>query len=393
MSWFDTLLGRVPDTAQKRYSIGDPAFAAWLEDQGISVFDGTDQRALALSAVYRCVSIIAGTIAGLPLKTYRDGINGVRREISSFLTDNPAGPYDISPFSWKELVIGHIAMRGEAFLIHVLNRGGAIIGLLPVHPNAVTDVRWVGADKVFTVQLDNGQSRKFDSNELTQVMGLTLDGLRGVSPLHAYRQGIATALAADNLANGSFVNGLGIRGIVTPELDVTEEDAAIIKAGLDAKAADNPGGWAVVNRKLHFSPLAMTNEDAQLIQQRNFQVEDIFRMWGLPISLASMSGAVSNWGTGVQESFLGLQKFTLGAYTSRLEEALSPLLPDPQFVEFDYHGLLQGTPTQEIELLIKQVDAGLLSADEARAVLNLPPLPPSSFTVSTNGPQTTVSRA
>lgn len=383
MGFTDWLLGTQPKAEERAgtfpvgdISIADPAFAEWLDSQGIALYDGTDTRALALSAVYRCVSIISGTIAGLPLKTYRKS-GDLRKDVGSWVSDNPAGPYDISPFSWTELVIGHLAMRGEAFLAHVFNQGGSLIGLLPIHPQAVTKVEWDGPDKRFTIQLDDGQTRTFDSSDMTQIMGITLDGLRGVSPLHVFRTGIATALAGEASASSSFSKGLMLKGLVTPDADMTEADAQTIKKGLDAKmtGTDNAGGIAVINRHLKFAPMQMTAADAQFIESRNFQVEEVFRLFGVPMTLSATSGAVSMFGTGQAEANAGLAKFTLMPYTSRVEEALSQLLPQPQFVEFDYSGLLQGTPAQEIELLLAQMAAGLITKDEARAIRNLPPLP------------------
>jgi HK97 family phage portal protein len=157
---------------------------------------------------------------------------------------------------------------------------------------------------------------------------------------------------------------------------MTEAEAQKIKDGLKAKMSgiENAGDIAVINRALKFSPWSMTAEDAQFIESREFQVIEFARMIGVPPHLVGATEKQTSWGSGVAEQNLGLQKFTLMPWTSRIEESLSDLLPSPRFCEFEYAGLLQGTPAQEIELLIKQVDAGLLTVDEARAIRNLPPL-------------------
>jgi hypothetical protein len=71
---------------------------------------------------------------------------------------------------------------------------------------------------------------------------------------------------------------------------------------------------------------------------------------------------------------LGLSRFTLTSWSGRIESAIRRVLA-PAFAEFEYAGLLAGTPAEEIELLLAQVEAGLLTIDEARAIRNLPPLP------------------
>jgi HK97 family phage portal protein len=254
---------------------------------------------------------------------------------------------------------------------------GELVGLFPVHPLAVSDVKWSGVDKKFSVLMSGGTTEDRYSGDMTQILGLSLDGLRGLSPLSSFRMGLQTAKAGDTAANRAFTTGATIAGMVTTEEDVDEDEAKVIKNSLNAKISgvENTGSIAFVNRQLKFSPWAMNNKDAEFIASRQFSIEEQARMaGGVPLSLLSVGGAVSNWGTGVAESFLGLQKFVLMPITSRIEQALKSILPPGQFAEFDFAGLLAGTPQIEIELLIKQVEAGLLTVDEARAYRNLPPL-------------------
>lgn len=360
------------------YSIGDPAFADFLRMSGVNWGgDVSESSALGLTAFYRAVSLIAGTVAGLPLKVYRDLGNGQREQVPHFLSDNPAGPYDLSAFGWCETVMLHQLLHADAFLKAITNEAGELIGLWPIHPLAVTGVRWDGADKVFTVALANGKSEELVTGEVTQIMGMSSDGLRGTPPLSLFRQALNTAKASDAAANRSFVTGALISGLVTTDEDIDSEEAKTIKEALNAKivGTENAGAIAFVNRSLKFSPWKMSNVDAQFLESRAFGVEEIARMFGLPVNLLSVSGAVSNWGTGVAEANLGLQKYVLMGHTSRIESAVRAILPPDLFAEFDYRGLLQGSPREEIELLIAQVGAGLLTADEARAIMNRPPLP------------------
>jgi len=352
------------DALAEYLGIGSTALA------GVSV---TERSSLGATAFYRCIAIVAGAIAGLPLKTYRK-IEDDRERVASFL-DNPAGPYPLTPYAWKELVMVHMLIRGETFLRHIYNQGGALIGLLPIHPSAVS-VKWNGSDKDFRVEMADGSHEDFTTDNMTQVMGLSTDGLRGISPLTIFRNAIGTGIAGDHAAARTFGSGLLLSGIVTPDEDIEEGDAKIIKEGLQAKVAgvEHAGDIAVVNRKLNFSPWSMTNEDAQFIQSREFQVVEFARMFGVPPHLLGATEKQTSWGTGVAEQNLGLARYTLMPWTSRLEESLSALLPQPRFCEFDYKGLLQGTPKDEIDLLKTQLDAGILTKDEARAILNRPPL-------------------
>ncbi|WP_020385932.1 phage portal protein [Kribbella catacumbae] len=363
--------------------ISDPALAAYFGVPptlaGVPVGERT---ALGISAFWRAVMLISGTIAGLPLKTYRDTAEGERQRLASWL-DNPGGVEGQTPYEWKETSILHMLLHGDTFLKHVFNQGGAIIGAIPIHPLAVSvewekdqNGRYTGR-KLYRATLDDRRVRTFNQSEMTQVMGPSLDGLRGMSVIQVARDSMGTTVAADRAAARMFGNGALISGLVTPDEDVTEAEAKEIKAGLDRKMGgwENAGQLAFVNRKLKFSPWTMSAEDAQFLQSRQFQIEEIARWTGVPPHLLMQTEKQTSWGTGVESQNRGLSRFTLSTWTGRFEQRLSLLLPPPVFAEFEYAGLERPTPEQEIDLLIKQVEAGLITPNEARHVRNLPPIP------------------
>jgi HK97 family phage portal protein len=173
-----------------------------------------------------------------------------------------------------------------------------------------------------------------------------------------------------------FGNGALISGLVSTEEDVDEDEAKDIKKGLDRKVGgwENAGEVAFVNRKLRFTPWTMSAQDAQFLQSRQFQIEEIARWTGVPPHLLMQTEKQTSWGTGVAEQNRGLGRFTLLGWTMRFEQRLSRLLARPRFAEFDFAGLERPTPEDEIKLLIEQVKAGLLTVNEARKIRNLPPI-------------------
>jgi HK97 family phage portal protein len=370
-------------------SINDPALAAWFgitpSYAGVSV--GEDS-ALSLSAVWRAVSLISGTIAGLPLKTMRDLGDGTRVRVSSFL-DNPAGPESITAYEWVETVLAHLLIWGNAFLIHRYNGAGAIIGLTPVHPGCVS-VEYapgVPGGKTFKVSVD-GKQREFDASTMTHIPGLSSDGLRGFSPITVARHSLGTSIAADRSAAKMFSSGLLVSGVVSVEENVTQEEAKSIAESLSR----NVGGWenageiALVNRKVKWQPWQMSSEDAQFLESRSFQVEEIARWYGIPPHLLMSTEKSTSWGTGIEEQNRGLARYTLSGWTTRIEQRLSRLLAQPRFVQFDYAGLLQPSPEVEIDLLIKQVRAGLLTPNEARRMRGMDPMPDGDTLHATSAP-------
>jgi hypothetical protein len=218
-------------------SIADPAVAFLFGYGDPSMPRVSEHTALTLSAVYRAVSLIAGSIASLPLRTLQETSDGQRERVSSFLDRDPTGKGLLTPYEWKELTLVHLVLHGDAFLQHVYNGGGAISGLWPVHPLAVEVELDEGAPggKLFTVRLDDGTKKTFDGSTMTHIPGLSLDGVRGVSPISLARQSLGTAIAGDKAAGKMFQNGSMIQGLVTPVDDLTEDEAKAVQSSLTGK--------------------------------------------------------------------------------------------------------------------------------------------------------------
>lgn len=371
--------GLLSSSADPTFSVGDPALAEFLgigrgSTSGQNV---TEQTSLGLTAVWRCVTLIAGVVASLPLKSYRKLENGEREKVGSFL-DDPGAPVGLTPFAWTEMVMAHLLLHGNAFLSHVHSGAGTILGLQPLHPRSVSIVvdPKTGA-KTFRVALSDGRDRVFTPLDLTHVMGLTVDGIRGLSPISVARNAIGAGLAADEAAARQFRSGFLLGGVVSSDDHLDQEQARQVKDGFESKfgGSRHAGEVLVTNASLKFSPWAMTSEDAQFIESRAMQVAEVARIFGVPQEMLSAGGATS-WGSGISELTRGWQKFTLTPWTSRLEEALSLLLVSPRYCEFDYAGLLQGSEAEVVQNLAAEIAAGTLTVNEARAIRNRPALDP-----------------
>lgn len=360
-------------------SISDPDVAGFL-GIGTSSVSGetiTEHTTLSSSAWFRGVSVLANTIASLPLKTYRTSDDMERSQVDS-LFDDPC-PGFFTPFQWVQILMVHLVLHGNAYLLILRNAAGGMVGLFPIHPTLVTpqwvcdeDNRIVGKRFMTSV---SGQTLYYAQDEMIQIMGMGTDGLRGYSLLRLARNAIGVTLAGDHAAGRMFSNGMLIGGLVSTEETMDEEDGKLVMAGLRQKltGSQNAGDIALVNASLKFTPWTMSAEDGQFIESRQFQVEDASRWLGVPKVLLAEDGA-SSWGTGIGQLLAFMQKTTFVPWTTLMEQVLSQLLPKPRHVEFLYAGLLKGTPLEETQLLAEQLSAGIISQDEARAILNLPPL-------------------
>lgn len=369
-------------------SIADPALASLLAGgppsyAGVNV---TEESALSVSAVYRAVSLISGTVGTLPLRTLREPAPGQRERVASWL-DNPGGPDGPTPFEWTRLVLVHLLLHGNAFLVHVRGGAGQMIALVPVHPLSVTvdvatywpeSTRPVAGGKLFRVMLADGSIEMHDASTLTHIPALETDGIRGLSPITVARNGFGTAIAGDRAAARMFDQGALLSGMVSAEGDdVDEDEEDQVRDIIERKVIgwENASGVRFINRRLKFTPWTMSAADAQFIESRAFQIEEIARWFGVPPHLLMQTEKQTSWGTGVAESNRGMGRTVLAPWAALIEQRLSRLLRGDRFVEFDFAGLERPTPEQEIALLGDQIDAGLMTVNEARAIRNLPPVP------------------
>jgi len=365
-------------------SVAEPGFAQFLGIGGFVDLRGAavdEKTALSLSGVFRAVSLIAGTLASLPLRSYREGQDGMPERVPSIF-DDPDGPDGQTQFEWTETFFAHLVLHGKAGALKVKNAAGSLVRLPLVHPSSFT-IEEPKSDEDprggfwFRVQLDDGKSVRLDADDFWYVPALSLDGMHGQGLLQVARQSIGTALAGDRAAAKVFTSGALISGLASPEDDLEVEEVKEIKRALDSSVSgyENAGKIALVNRRLKFTPWQMSAADAQFLQSRQFSIEEIARFTGVPPHLLMQTEKQTSWGTGVEEQQRAMGRTVLAPYAGRLEGRGSRLLANPRWVEIDFAGLERPSPDKEIELLLKQTGRPFLTVNEARKIRNLEPVP------------------
>jgi HK97 family phage portal protein len=358
--------------------LSDPFVVAMLGGSLDGSPSVTERSAMGLSAVFRAVSLVSGSLGALPLRTLQTNRDDTRERVGSFV-DNP-GLDRQTPFEWKELCAVHLLLHGNAYCQHIYNGGGALAGLNLLHPLGV-EVEWDGerpGGRRYTLDLGGGDKRTFDARTLTHIPGISFDGLKGLSPITLARLGFGTALAGDRAANRQFVNGAMISGLVTPEADedLTEDEAKEVKATVTQAmtGVENAGEIAVINRRLKFQPWQLSAVDAQFMASRTFSIDEVGRWYGVPPHLLGLTEKSTSWGQGISEQNRGLSRYTLDPWTKRIEQRLSRLIEGRKIVEFDFSSFIAPSPEDEIRLLLEQVNGGLITPNEARRIRNMAPV-------------------
>jgi HK97 family phage portal protein len=355
--------------------------------RGIGDVQVTETTALGISAFYRGVSLISGTLASLAFLSYREHpVTGVRERVASIFDDpDPDGQV---PYEWKQTAFMHLLLHGKCGALKIRNQGGALVALPLVHPGmfkervpTLAEVREGKRPRgglFFDITLDTGKVLTTDADGFWYVPGLSLDGKTGVSLLTYARVSLATTLSADQAAGKMFSSGAMIAGMVTPADDEDlSDDVDKIRSEVNAAVGgwENAGQIAVIARRLKFDRWQMSAVDAQFLQSRQFQIEEISRWLGVPPHLLMQTDKQTSWGTGVEMQDRALGRTVLNTWATGFEQRASRLLAKPRSVEFDFGTLERPAPEKEIELDLAQVAAGVMTVDEYRRRRGWAPLP------------------
>lgn len=358
----------------------DPSWAA-LVNQGALSDSGAyvDARsAEGIATVFAAVNLIAGTVASLPLHVYRRLDNGDRERadhpLAERLAVRPNGTQTALEF--REQLTAHALLWGNAYAEIITNRAGEVTDLVPIHPRDVTVVKLANGRHRYDVAQE-GRLRSLLSDEVLHLRDRTDDGLVGRSRVTVARETLGGALALQAHGNRTFANGTRLSGVLQAPNALTQEQITRLAESWRAQyaGADNTGKTAVLESGLTFNPLSMSHEDAQWLQARQFTVEEVARLFGLPpVLLGDLRHANFSNSVEMARHFVTL---TLRPWLTRWEQTLERALLGPvargrYFIEHSAEGLLRGDAKQRAEFYKSGIDAGWLQRSEVRRLENLP---------------------
>ena len=351
----------------------------------------TERSAMGVSAVYACVALIGGAIASLPLPIYRRTDGGRERAnhpVWWLLNEQPHPDMSAAAF-WEYLLTANL-LYGDAFaeIVRTSPNTNAVRWLRPLHPRCVqVDCLEKDNGLVYTVTDPDGDepTRTILGADMLHIPGVGFNGKRSLSPVrHAARNAVGIALAADEWSAGFFQNGarpdfaLTTDGTLKPEqIDSLRDQWANRHAG-----AANRGKPVVMQGGLNVQPLTVPAEDAQLIETRRMQVEDIARIYGVPPHMIGHTTASTSWGSGIEQQAIGFVRFTLQRHLARIEQEINRKFWPRSlqyFAEFNVSGLERGDYKTRNEgyrvALGRAGEPGWMTINEVRRMENLPPLP------------------
>lgn len=343
----------------------------------------TDQSALALSGVWACVNLLAGTTASLPFMVYEES-NGERVPARSHplwrvLHESPN--YDQTAIDFWEFISASLELWGNAYAAIRRADDGRIVALRPAPPSAVS-VNRLPSGMLEYEWIDEGQRYRLTDPDVLHIRGFGGSPLGGLSTLSFARQSFGIAQAQDRMAGVTFKNGMAPAGaIVFPEFLSPENRKVAESVLLDRHAgAVNAGKPLILEGGISWQPLTINPEDAQMLESRQFSIEEVCRFFGVPPHMVGHTSKSTSWGTGIEQQVIGFQKFTLRRRLRRIEQAVAKQLLTPterargMSVQFNLEGLLRADSAGRAAFYNTMTMIGAMTINEVRALENLPPV-------------------
>ena len=343
---------------------------------------------MQMTAVYSCVRILAEAVAGLPLHFYKYKDDGSKEKaldnsLYHLLHDEP-NP-EMSSFVFRETLMTHLLLWGNAYAQIIRNGKGEIIALYPLMANRMQVDRDENGQLYYIYTRSSDEAKTMEGitvylspRDVLHIPGLGFDGLVGYSPIAMAKNAIGLAMATEEYGAKFFANGAAPSGVL--EHPGTIKDPARLRENWNATfgGSANSGKVAVLEEGMKYTPISISPEQAQFLETRKFQINEIARIFRVPPHMLAdlEKSSFSN----IEQQSLEFVKYTLDPWVIRWEQSLYRSLLTPEekkkyFFKFNLEGLLRGDYASRMSGYATARQNGWMSANDIRELENLDRIP------------------
>ena len=347
----------------------------------------TDKTALQHIVVYACVRVLSEAIAQLPLHVYKYTDNGKERVPKHplyFLLHDQPNP-EMTSFVFRETLMSHLLIYGNAFAQIIRNGRGEVVGLYPLMPDCVKVDR---DDKNRLIYIysrydeANPNVKKMGdivlgAEDVLHIPGLGFDGLVGYSPIAMAKNALGISLACEEYGASFFANGASPSGVLEHP-GVIKNPEKVRNAWRQAYGSGNSHKVAVIEEGMKYTPISIPNNEAQFLETRKFQLEEIARLYRVPLHLIGdlEHATFSN----IEQQSLEFVKYTLDPWIVRWEQSMQKaLLSDSEkgtyFIKFNVEGLLRGDYASRMQGYATARQNGWMNANDIRELEDMNQIP------------------
>ena len=348
-----------------------------------------ERSAMQMTAVYACVRILAEAIASLPLHVYRYNDTGgkekaIQHPLYLLLHDEP-NP-EMSAFSFRETLMTHLLLWGNGYAQIIRNGRGEVVALYPLMPDRMTVDRDARGRLFYEYTRADGDTRTMGGkstvvlapSDVLHIPGLGFDGLVGYSPIAMAKNAIGMGLACDEYGASFYQNGAQPGGVL--EHPGVVKDPKRVRESWNAiyQGSGNAHRVAVLEEGMAYKPITISPEQAQFLETRKFQIDEIARIFRVPPHMVGdlEKSSFSN----IEQQSLEFVKYTLAPWITRWEQAIQRALFSQDekkryFVRFNVEGFLRGDFKSRMDGYAIGIQNGFMSPNDVRSLENMDKIP------------------
>ena len=339
--------------------------------------------ALQVPAVFACIRVLSDSVASLPLKVFERLPNGGKRPA----LDHPLYPIlhstpnpELTSFGLRELIMLHLGLRGNAYTQIVRDGAFRVIGLYPLHPDRIIVMRdKVTLELFYRYTTENQGTRTFAFDEIWRVNGIGADGLIGYSPISLHREAIGLAMATEEHGARMFSNGATVPMVLEMPNKLTAQSRKNIEESWSDRFSGTSNAFKtpIMEQGMKLVKIGLSAEDAQFLQTRKFELEEIARIFRVPPGMIGDNEKAAFKNSPEQQA-LAFVIHSLRPHLVRLEQSIERDLMSAKerqkfFVQFDIDGLLRGDSKARAFFYKSAINDGWMTRNEVRIKENLNP--------------------
>jgi len=347
-----------------------------------------EETALQTAPVYACVRVISETIASLPLHVYEYTDTGTKllrdHYLFPILHDIP-NP-EMTSFNFRETLMTHLLLYGNAYAQIVRNGAGRVEALYPLLPNKMDVHRNDAGELYYTYWRERDDTRPDDKtgavvlrrDQVLHIASLSMNALVGMSPISLSRNTVGMCIATEQFGADFFANGATPGGVLEHTGRVRDPDD--LREGWNAifQGVGNSNQIAVLEDGLSYKPISAKPEEAQFLETRKYQLNEIARIFRVPPHMIGDLDKSSF--NNIEQQSLEFVKYCISPWVARWEQALYRALVLPSergkiTIKFNLDGLLRGDYVTRINGHRVAINSGFMTANEARRLENMNDIP------------------
>ena len=372
-------------TAQKgiTYGLDSPALMELImRGEKPSLSAVSPETAMRLSTVYACIKVLSETVSTLPCHLYK--LSADRSSKTHQWSDQMHTLVYRSPNDWQtaqefwQMQVVNLCLRGNSYSYIVRGESGRVVALNPIPVDSVSvDIQHQNQITYHVTIGEQGRERTMvlQPSEVLHFKGMTLDGIRGISPIAYQGSLLGGAIEQRDHANNVFANGSTPRGVLQVDGTLSDDAYKNLKESWDAAhgGTRNANRVALLEAGVKFEPISMSPGDVQLIETRKLSREEICGIFRVPPHMiADLSRATFS---NIEAQGLDFYKSAISPYLKSFEGRMDyQLLGDStRCFKFDVSELIRGDFQGEVEAYSKLLTMGVMSPNEVRSRLDMNP--------------------